>query len=94
MIIKPVGRRVLIRKIKEETKSKNGIIVPDSLNKRDRYEIVECGDGKDDNGENVYMPFLEGDIVYLEKYAGNFVEMEDEQLIIVKIGDVMAIEQI
>jgi chaperonin GroES len=95
MKIKPIGKRVLIRKIKEEIKTKNGLIVPDSMKDRDRYEIVEVGNGHDFDEDYSLdcMPFEKGDVIYLERYAGYDIKNGEEQLIVVKIGDIMAIEE-
>lgn len=84
---KPLGDKVLIRPIKkEETKTKSGIIISDSMTQSQKVqgEVVEVGTGIfSQSGERIPMTVTRGDIVLYEKGQGtNEIEIEDEKLLL------------
>ena len=84
---KPLGDKVLIRPIKkEETKTKSGIIISDSMTQSQKVqgEVVEVGTGIfSQSGERIPMTVTRGDIVLYEKGQGtNEIEIGDEKLLL------------
>ncbi len=89
--IKPLGDRILVKRLKEEQKTKSGIIIPDTAKEKPRLgEVIAVGDGKLlDNGQVVPLKVKVGDKVLFGKYAGTEIDNsliegagdEDEYLI-------------
>ena len=90
---KPLGNRVLARRLEQEEKLKGGIILPDTAKKKqEQAEIVAIGPGKKDkNGKLIPMQVTVGDIVLMDKYAGQEVTLDDETYVIVRSDDLIAI---
>lgn len=93
--LKPLGSRVLLRRLEAEETLKGGIILPDSAKKKqEQAEVVAVGTGaKDKSGNLIPIPVKVGDIVLLEKYSGQEVTIDDEEFIITKADDIIAIIQ-
>lgn len=89
----PLGNRVLIRRIEEGEKLKGGIILPDNAKKKqERGEVIAIGPGKRDKNDNLIPPPVKvGDTVLFEKYAGQEITINDEELTIVRGDDIVAI---
>lgn len=87
MNILPLNDRVLLRKVKEgDAPTKSGLILPSTMPKQDRYEIVALS-----NYADIGL-FKEGDTVYIEKYSGAEITIDDEALLLVKIENILAVE--
>lgn len=93
--LKPLGNRVLLRRLEAEETLKGGILLPESAKKKqEQAEVVACGPGKkDDKGNLIAMPVKDGDIVLMEKYSGQEVTLNDEEYVIVRADDLIAIIQ-
>jgi chaperonin GroES len=91
--LKPLGNRVLVRRLAAEEKLKGGIILPDTAKKKqEQAEVVALGSGKKDkNGTLIPMPVKIGDIILMEKYSGQEVTLDDEELVILRADDIIAI---
>jgi chaperonin GroES len=91
--LKPLGNRVLVRRLAAEEKLKGGIILPDTAKKKqEQAEVVGLGVGKKDkNGVLIPMPVKIGDIILMEKYAGQEVTVEDEEFVILRADDIIAV---
>ncbi len=91
--LKPVGNRVLVRRLAAEEKLKGGIILPDTAKKKqEQAEVVAVGTGKKDKNGTV-TPFLVkiGDIILMEKYSGQEVTLNDQEFVILSADDIIAI---
>ena len=90
--IKPLGNRVLVKRSQAKT-TKGGIILPDTAKKKEeRAEVVAVGTGKKDkNGKVIPMPVKVGDIILMDKYSGQEVQVNDEEFMIVRQDDIIAI---
>ena len=91
--LKPLGNRVLLKRLEAEDTVKGGIILPDSAKKKqETAQIVAIGTGKKDKEGNA-IPFSVkvGDKVLMEKYSGQEVTIDDEELIILSADDIIAI---
>ena len=88
MNIKPLGERVVIKKLEAEEKTKSGIVLTGSAKERPQEaEVVAVGPGT----EEVKMEVSVGQKVIYSKYAGTEVKLEDEEFIIVKQNDILAV---
>ena len=90
--IHPMGDRVVIRPIDEPGISAGGIILPDTAKERPQEgEVLAAGPGRVLNsGTRVEMELKPGDKVIYSKYAGTEVSVEDEELLIMNSGDILA----
>ena len=90
--IHPMGDRVVIRPVDEPDVSAGGIILPDTAKERPQEgEVLAAGPGRVLNsGKRVEMELKPGDKVIYSKYAGTEVPVEDEELLIMNSGDILA----
>jgi len=91
--LRPLGNRVLVRRLAQEETLKGGIILPESAKKKqESAEVVACGEGKKDkNGTLLPMPVKVGDVIMMDKYSGQEVTIDDEEYVIVRSDDIIAI---
>ncbi len=91
--LQPLGNRILVRRLAAEEKLKGGIILPDTAKKKqEQAEVVALGSGKKDkDGTLIPMPVKIGDIILMEKYSGQEVTLEDEEFVILRADDIIAI---
>ncbi|MDE6714302.1 MAG: co-chaperone GroES [Lachnospiraceae bacterium] len=84
----PLGDRVVLKPLAAEETTKSGIILPgQNKEKPQQAEVVAVGPGT----EEVKMEVKKGDQVIYSKYAGNEVKIDDQDYIIVKQNDILAI---
>lgn len=91
--LRPLGNRVLVRRIDTQENLKGGIILPDTAKKKqEQAEVVAIGTGKKDkNGNLIPIPVKEGDIILMEKYSGQEITLNDEEFVILRADDLIAI---
>jgi chaperonin GroES len=93
--LKPLGNRVLAKRIEQETSLKGGIILPDSAKKKqETATIVAIGTGKKTpEGKEIPIPVKVGDTILMDKYAGQEISLDDEDFVILRAEDIIAIVQ-
>lgn len=92
MKLVPLGDRVVIKALIAEETTKSGIILPgQAKEKPQQAEVVAVGPGGVVDGKEVTMQVKPGDKVIYSKYSGTEVQLEDEEMIIVKQSDILAI---
>jgi len=94
MNIKPLSDHILIEPVKEEEKTKSGILLPETAEKErpEQGVVVAVGPGKKNSkGEIIKLEVKEGDRVLFTKYAPNEIKVEDKEYLIVKEEDILAI---
>jgi chaperonin GroES len=94
MEIKPLGDRVVIKPLEAETKSKGGIVIPDTAKEKPQEgKVVAVGKGKVLDSGTVQPPEVKvGDKVLYGKYSGNEITTkEGEELLIMREEDILAI---
>ncbi len=93
MKIQPLGDRVVIRREAAEEKTKGGLYLPDSAkDKPARGVVVSTGDGKIlDNGKRTEFQIKEGDKVLFLSYAGEEFKVGDDELLLMRESDVLAV---
>ncbi|NGX59169.1 MAG: 10 kDa chaperonin [Chlamydiae bacterium] len=91
--LKPLGSRVVARRTEEEETTKGGIILPDTAKqKQETAVVVAIGPGsKTKEGKDIPVPVSVGDTILMDKYAGQEVTIDDEEYIIVRADDIIAI---
>ena len=94
MRLVPLGDRVVLKHLVAEETTKSGIVLPgQSKEKPQQAEVIAVGPGGMVDGKEVKMEVKPGDQVIYSKYAGTEVKLEDEEYIVVKQSDILAIIQ-
>jgi chaperonin GroES len=93
--VKPLGNRVILKRLAEE-KLKGGLVLPDSAKKpQEKAEVMATGPGLfNEKGEMIPMPVKVGDIVLIEKYMGQEVVIDEQDLLIVRANEIIATVEI
>jgi chaperonin GroES len=92
MTLKPLGDRVVIKKVEAEETTKSGIVLPGAAKEKPQMaEVVAVGPGGMVDGKEVKMELKVGDKVIFSKYSGNEVKIDGEELTILKQDDILAI---
>ncbi|MDR1066291.1 MAG: co-chaperone GroES [Clostridiales bacterium] len=92
MTLKPLGDRVVIKQLEAEEKTKSGIVLPGSAKEKPQEaEVVSVGPGGKIDGKDVVMEVKPGDRIIYSKYAGTEVKIDEEEYIIVKQSDILAV---
>lgn len=93
MNLKPLHDRVLVQRIEEEEKTKGGIIIPETAKEKPiQGRVKAVGPGKmSDDGKRMEMSVKEGDKIMFNKYAGTEVKIEDEEHLVMREDDILAI---
>lgn len=91
--IKPLGQRVLVKRIEDdENKSEGGIYLPDTAKEKPQEaEVLALGTGKDDEGNDVEFTVSIGDKVLISKYGGTEVKIDGDECLILNEGDILGI---
>ena len=92
-VIKPLGDRVVVKRIEEEPKTKGGIVLPDTAKEKpQKGKVIAVGTGRIlENGQRVPLEVKEGDIVVFAKYGGTEIEIEGEEYVILSERDLLAV---
>ena len=93
MKFRPLGDRIVVKRVEEETKTKGGIIIPDTAKEKPQEgEIIAVGPGgRDENGKLTPLDVKKGDKVLFGKWSGTEVKIDGQELLIMKESDVMGV---
>ena len=93
MAFRPLGDRVLVKRVEEESKTKGGIIIPDTAKEKPQEgEVVSVGPGaRDDQGKVNALELKAGDRILFGKWSGTEVKVDGEDLLIMKESDILGI---
>jgi len=92
MKIRPLGDRVVIKRIEAEETTKSGIVLPGTAKEKPQEaEIVAVGPGGVVDGKEVKMEVKVGDRVLFSKYAGNEIKIEGAEYTILRQDDILAV---
>ena len=93
MAFRPLGDRVLVKRVEEEEKTKGGIIIPDTAKEKPQEgEVVAVGPGaRDDAGKIQPLDVKAGDRILFGKWSGTEVKIDGDDLIIMKESDVLGV---
>lgn len=91
--LKPLGNRVVAQRLEAEETLKGGLIIPDSAKKKqETARVIAVGEGKKTDEDRIIpVPVKVGDVILMDKYAGQEISIDDEEYIIVKGDDIIAI---
>jgi len=90
--IEPLGDRVVIKPTPKEDVSKGGIVLPDTAKEKPQEGLIMAvGQGRlTEDGKRIAMEVKKGDKVIYSKYAGTEFKLDDEELVIMREGDILA----
>jgi chaperonin GroES len=93
MAFRPLGDRVLVKRVEEEAKTKGGIIIPDTAKEKPQEgEVLAVGPGaRDENGKRVELDVKAGDRILFGKWSGTEVKIDGQDLIIMKESDILGV---
>ena len=93
MSFRPLGDRVLVKRVEEETKTKGGIIIPDTAKEKPQEgEVVAVGPGaRDEDGKRIPLDVKAGDRILFGKWSGSEVKIDGDDLLIMKESDILGI---
>ena len=93
MAFRPLGDRVLVRRVEEEAKTKGGIIIPDTAKEKPQEgEVLSVGPGARDEAGKVHpLDVKVGDRILFGKWSGSEVKLDGEDLLIMKESDIMGV---
>jgi len=91
--LRPLGDKILIKRVEAESKTKSGIVLPDSAKEKPkRGRIISLGDGKRlESGERAPWNVKKGDEVIFTSYAGTEIKIDGEELMIMSEDDILAV---
>ncbi|MGR3176853.1 MAG: co-chaperone GroES [Candidatus Anammoxibacter sp.] len=94
MAIRPLDDRVLVEAVEAETKTKGGIVLPDTAKEKPQIgKIIAVGEGKLlDSGKRAPLSVKKGDKVLYGKYSGTEVSVSSKEYLIMRESDILAIE--
>ena len=94
MTVKPLGDRVLIKRLEKEEKTAGGIILAATAQEAPQMaEIIEVGPGEVVDGKIVPMQVKKGDKVFFAKYTGTEIKVDGETYLIMSQKDILAIAE-
>ncbi len=93
MNIRPLHDRVLVQRVEQEEQVRGGIIIPDTAKEKPQEaKVVAVGPGKiDDDGKRLPMDVKAGDRVLIGKYSGSEIKVEDEDYVILREDEILAV---
>jgi chaperonin GroES len=93
MKFRPLHDRVVVRRVEEDTKTKGGIIIPDTAQEKPMQgEAIAVGPGgRDENGKLIPIDVKVGDLVLFGKWSGTEVKIDGVEYLIMKESDIMGV---
>jgi len=93
MAFRPLGDRVLVKRVEEEQKTKGGIIIPDTAKEKPQEgEVISAGPGaRDESGKIQPLDLKAGDRILFGKWSGTEVKIDGADLLIMKESDVLGV---
>ncbi|HSC21547.1 MAG TPA: co-chaperone GroES [Solirubrobacterales bacterium] len=93
MAFRPLGDRVLVRRVEEEEKTRGGIIIPDTAKEKPQEgEVMAVGPGaRDESGKLQPLDVRVGDRILFGKWSGTEVKLQGEDLLIMKESDILGV---
>jgi chaperonin GroES len=93
MKFRPLGDRVVVRRVKEDQKTPGGIIIPETAQEKPQEgEVIAVGPGAlDESGKRVVPEVKPGEFVLFGKWSGTEVKVDGEELLIMKESDIMGV---
>lgn len=91
--LKPLGNRVLVKRAEQTETLKGGIILPDTAKKKqETATVIAIGTGSTTtDGKLIPIPLQVGDTILMDKYSGQEVTIDEEEFVILRTDDIIAI---
>ncbi len=91
--VKPIGDKLLVKRMQAEEKTKGGIVIPDSAKEKPKEgEVISVGEGRLlENGDRVPFQVEEGNRVLFTSYAGSEVKIDGEEYVIMSEEEILAV---
>ena len=90
--IQPLGDRVVVKAMEETETMRGGLIIPDTAKEKPQQgKIVAVGPGRFEKGDRVPMELKVGQTVLYGKYSGTEIKLNNQEVLIIKESDVLAI---
>src|SRR4029079_16414144 len=91
--LRPLGDKILVKRVEAESKTKSGLVLPDSAKEKPkRGKVLSVGDGRRlYNGERAPLNVKKGDEVIFTSYAGTEIKLDGEELMIMSEEDILAV---
>lgn len=90
--IKPLADRVVVKPLEADDKTSGGLYIPDSAKEKpQRGTVLAVGPGKVENGTKVDMSVHEGDTVLYGKYAGTEIQLDEDDVLIMRESDILGV---
>ena len=93
MKFRPLGDRVVVKRVQEDTKTAGGIIIPDTAQEKPQEgEVIAVGPGaRDEKGDRIAPEVKTGDRILFGKWSGTEVKIDGQDLLIMKESDIMGV---
>ena len=93
MSIRPLHDRVVVKRLEQKEQVRGGIIIPDTAKEKPQEaEVIAVGPGKiNDDGKRSPMDVKKGDRVLIGKYSGSDIKIDEEELVIVREDEILAV---
>jgi chaperonin GroES len=93
MKFRPLGDRVVVKRVQEDVKTAGGIIIPDTAQEKPQEgEVIAVGPGaRDEDGERIGPEVKVGDRILFGKWSGTEVKIDGQDLLIMKESDIMGV---
>jgi chaperonin GroES len=90
--VRPLHDRLLVRRVEEETKSKGGIIIPDTAKEKPQEGVViAVGGGRQEPGKTIPVDIKPGDRILFGKYAGTEIKLDGKDHLILREDDILGV---
>jgi len=91
--LRPLGDKVLVKRVEAESKTKSGIVLPDTAKEKPkRGKVIAVGEGRRlENGQRAPMSVKKNDEVIFASYAGTDLKLDGEEYVIMSEDDILAI---
>ncbi|KYO67998.1 MULTISPECIES: co-chaperone GroES [Thermovenabulum] len=92
MALRPLGDRIVVKVLDKEEKTKGGIVIPDTAKEKpQKGEVIAVGTGEIVDGQRVPLEVKVGDKIIFSKYAGTEVKIDEQEYLILRQSDVLAV---
>ena len=93
-MLKPLGSRVIVKRLESEETTKSGILIAGKSEEKSQFaEVIAVGNGINEEGNKIEMQVKEGDKVVFNQYSGTTIKYENEEVIILKQSDILAVAE-
>jgi chaperonin GroES len=93
MAVKPLGDKILVKRLEAESKTAGGIVLPDTAKEKPKEgKVIAVGDGKTlDSGKKAPFQVKKGDRILFASFAGTEIKIEAEEYLIMSEDDILAV---